>query len=247
MGRSFNTMTRRVETLLRGQRRLMAAVSHELRTPLARMRLELEMLRDQGAEEARLAELEHDIAEVDALVGEILESARLDQGVLALRIEPLEALPLVEDAVGLAGIEGREIRLDIPTDLPTFEGDRARLLRVLVNLLVNADRYTPPTAGIQVRVREASLGKGVRDALHFAVEDEGPGVPEEALASLFEPFFRVEQSRSRATGGLGLGLMLVRQIVEAHAGKVGARNRAEGGLEVSFLLPKRGRSGTNPG
>lgn len=243
MGRSFNTMTTHVETLLRGQRRLMAAVSHELRTPLARMRLELELLRDQGAQEQRIQSLESDIAEVDALVGEILESARLDQGVLALKMERLDALPLAEDAVGLSGIEGRDINLDISKDLPAFEGDRARLLRVLVNLLVNADRYTPPTARIRVHAERAELVSKEHEqvqALVFSVEDDGPGVPEASLSSLFEPFFRVEQSRSRATGGLGLGLMLVRQIVEAHGGRVEARNRAEGGLVICFWIPTRG-------
>jgi signal transduction histidine kinase len=237
MAATFNRMAQRVEALVRGQRRLMAAISHELRSPLARMRLTAELLRDAAAPEPRIASLEADIAEMDGLVGEILESARLEEGILALALEPVQLFGLVEDALAASGLEGRKATIDLSEDLVVV-ADRGRLMRVLSNLLSNAGRYTPE--GTELKVRASEEMEGSRPMIALVVEDDGPGVPEEALPQLFDPFFRVDPSRSRSTGGLGLGLMLVRQVVEAHEGRVEARNRPGGGLSVFVRLPKDG-------
>lgn len=230
IGLRFNRMARRVEALLTGQRELMAAVSHELRTPLSRMRLNLELLRDEGAAPARVEAIEADIEEVDALVGELLESARLHQGQLALRREEVALGPLVEEALGAVDLGARERRVEVQP--LTLLADRGRLLRVLRNLLSNVQRYTPPDARVQVR--------GWREGgeIAISVADSGPGLSEEERARIFEPFYRAEGSRSRVTGGLGLGLMLVRQIVEAHGGRVAAQANEGGGLRVELRLPR---------
>lgn len=230
IGRIFNRMADRVQGMVEGQRELMAAISHELRTPLARMRLQAELLREQGADERRVAALEADIAEVDGLIGELLESARLHQGMLALHREPVSVRPLVDEvrAEGLQG--GRPVTLDVPDGLQVH-ADRGRLARALRNLLQNVGRYTPESTPVTIAAWAHD------DGVHIVVADRGPGVPHEALDRLFDPFFRAEQSRSRSTGGLGLGLMLVRQIAEAHGGRVAARNRPGGGLEVELVLP----------
>lgn len=232
MGETFNRMAEQVEGLVRGQRDLMAAVSHELRTPLTRMRLQLELLRDAegGADPARLQALEADITAVDVLVGELLESARLDQGVMALRLAPADVAAMGAEALGAIDLGDRPVVFSVPAGLVVVL-DRRRVLRVLVNLLSNAARYTPADA-------ELTLAAGVEGGwLRLQVADRGPGVAPADRARLFDPFFRAEASRSRATGGLGLGLMLVRQIAEAHGGRVEAEAREGGGLSVSVWLP----------
>ncbi|MFH1468545.1 MAG: HAMP domain-containing sensor histidine kinase [Pseudomonadota bacterium] len=230
IGATFNRMAEQVAAMLRGQRRLVAGVSHELRTPLARMRLLTELMRDDGGDEQRLDALDAEIGAVDGLVGELLEAARLEEGTLALRREPLLVTELTEAALAAVDLGEREVAVQIPAGL-AVDGDRVRLVRVLSNLLSNTVRYTPHTA--HVSISAAVVG----DRACITVSDDGPGVPPEDLPQLFEPFFRSEQSRSRATGGLGLGLMLVKQIVEAHGGAVRAENRPAGGLAVSLEIP----------
>lgn len=232
IGATFNRMAARVQGLVDGQRELMAAVSHELRTPLTRMRLQAELLREQGADERRLQALEADIAEVDALVGELLESARLHQGQLALKVEELRLADLVDEAVASADLGSRPVSVDVPDGL-VLTADRTRLRRVLANLLSNVGKYTPADAAVDIRAAEQG------DEVLLVVADRGPGVPDDALDRLFDPFFRAEGSRSRRTGGLGLGLMLVRQVVEAHGGRVRAHHRDGGGLEIACHLPRR--------
>ena len=240
MAASFNEMASRVEDLVdaerrqaEAQRKLMGAVSHELRTPLARMRLQTELLRDGGAEPKRLDSLDRQIAEIDGLVGELVESLRLDRGVLALQVEPLDVGALLEACLADGVLEERPVTLEVAPDLH-LRADRKRLTRVLRNLLANVARHTPPEAGVLLRA------SGVDDCVEIEVRDHGPGVSAEHLPHLFEPFYRAEASRSRSTGGLGLGLMLVQQIVQAHGGTVRAENAADGGLRVRVRLPTEG-------
>lgn len=231
MGATFNRMAEQVEALVQGQRDLMAAVSHELRTPLARMRLQLAMLEDAGvADPSRLASLEADIAAMDGLVGELIESARLEQGVMALLREPVDLGLLCAEALGSVELGGRPVVFAVPDGL-VVPVDRKRLSRVLANLLSNAVRYTPEDAELTLAAED------VGGEVCLRVSDRGPGVTAAELPRLFEPFFRAEGSRSRTTGGLGLGLMLVRQIAEAHGGRVRAEARSGGGLSISVWLP----------
>lgn len=230
--RTFNQMADRVQQLVEGQRELMAAVSHELRTPLSRMRLQLAML--DGPETAgRVAALEADVAEVDALVEELLESARLHQGQLALQIAEVDAMALAVEALGSVDLGEREVTLAVDEGL-RFPGDARRLLRCLRNLLSNVGRYTPPDCPVTLRIEATPA------TVALTVADRGPGVAPAELGRLFEPFFRAEASRSKRTGGLGLGLMLVRQIAEAHGGTATASSRPGGGLAVVLALPRDG-------
>jgi signal transduction histidine kinase len=230
---TFNTMAVRVERLVNGQRDLMAAVSHELRTPLTRMRLTLELLSDTHDSTPRIEALNRDVTEIDALVSELLESARLHQGTLALAYGEVHADALFRKALAQVPLEPRAVHVHVDSSSPFF-GDEPRLIRCLTNLLSNVARYTPPDCTVRL--------KATADARHtwLTVEDSGPGVAPADRARLFEPFFRVEESRSRTTGGLGLGLMLVKQIVDAHAGSIEALESQDGGLLVRVGIPTAG-------
>lgn len=230
---TFNTMADRVQRLVHGQRDLMAAVSHELRTPLTRMRLMLELLPETPDPAPRIAALTADVDEVDALVGELLESARLHQGVLALDYSEVTIASLVARAQAQVPLSPRTVTLDLQVPEPVL-ADARRLLRCLTNLLANVVRYTPPDSAVTI---SASRAEGM---VWLAVADTGPGVGDADRARLFEPFFRAESSRSRATGGLGLGLMLVQQIAEAHGGRAEALPAPGGGLLVRVGIPSDG-------
>lgn len=224
VARAFNRMADRIDTLLRTERELMAGMSHELRTPLARLRLETELLRDAGAPAKRVDAMEGDLEELDGLIGQLLHLSRLQLGHQRLAEEPVDLLTLAESAREAADLAGHDVA--ITGEGGTVHADPVLLERVVLNLLQNAGRYAPEGTRVVVRV----------DAPRIVVEDEGPGVPEASLPRLFDPFWRAEGSRARETGGLGLGLMFVRQIVELHGGTVVAANRPEGGLRVTVDL-----------
>ncbi|HCH64235.1 MAG TPA: hypothetical protein DFR83_15635, partial [Deltaproteobacteria bacterium] len=227
---TFNTMADRVQHLVQGQRDLMAAVSHELRTPLTRMRLLLELLPDSNDPISRIQALTKDVNEVDALVSELLESAHLHRGTLALTYEEVAAGDLLQRALAQVDLGTRTVQVE-DTTKQNFFGDKRRLLRCLTNLLSNVARYTPNHCEVRIYASE--------DDSHtwLSVGDSGPGVATADRTRLFEPFFRAEGSRSRATGGLGLGLMLVKQIIDAHAGTIEALESPQGGLLVRMGIP----------
>ncbi|TNE86300.1 MAG: HAMP domain-containing protein [Deltaproteobacteria bacterium] len=219
MARSFNRMADRIDQLLRGEKALLAGVSHELRTPLSRLRLELELLRDQGAPAGRLDAMERDLAELDDLIAQLLAISRMQLGETPVQRESVDLRVLAEEASLLAKVE--DVRIEGEA---WVEADRALVLRALVNLLANAARYGAPPV-------EVALSEG-----GFEVRDHGAGVDPADLPHLFDPFFRGEGSRARSTGGLGLGLMLVAQVADLHGGSVSAENRPSGGLVVRVRL-----------
>lgn len=214
---AFNRMADRIDTLVRTERELMAGMSHDLRTPLSRLRLEVELLRDEGVSERRATAMEGDLAELDGLIGSLLQLSRLQIGLQGLDRQTVDLRVVAQRAAVTAQVQTEILGEGIT------EGDAELLHRAVVNLLQNVRRY----AGDVARVRIA--------AHQITVEDEGPGVPDEALPRLFEPFWRGEGSRSKSTGGLGLGLMFVRQVAELHGGTASARN-LDPGLAVTLDL-----------
>lgn len=222
--RAFNGMTDRIKSMLRTQQELMAGISHELRTPLARLRLETEILRDLGASESRLTAMDGDLSELDGLVGDLLEISRLELGAGLGVLQAVDLAELAAEAVRRWPTPNHSV--SVVGGSRTVQADPKRLLRVVGNLIQNAGKYAP--AGTAITVALEPRG--------FVVQDEGPGVPPTELESLFQPFYRGSKSSTHQGKGLGLGLMLVRQIVEAHGGRVTARNRETGGLEVRVAL-----------
>jgi len=227
-------MANRIQTMINGQKELMAGVSHELRSPLSRMKLSLELLRAQGADSGRLDQMQGEIDELDGMVEELLVASRLDLGSESLdpRAVPLDSL--LADAwnrvAASAAEAGMELDPDVGDGADAVTADPALAVRVLGNLFENAVRHGG-AGPIRVRARRAG------DRVQIRVADGGDGVDPDHLEHLFEPFYRADKSRSRKTGGTGLGLMIVRRAVEAHGGTVMAESTEAGGLAVVFDLP----------
>jgi signal transduction histidine kinase len=221
---SFNRTAARIESLVRSHQSLLANASHELRSPLARLKMALAMLGDApAAERPRLErEIDANIGELDALVEEVLLSSRLD----AAR-GPLERREPV-DLLGLAAEEAARVEASAGGEALRVPGDERLLRRALRNLLENARRYGGDEVEVQVARRA--------DRAEVLVDDRGPGVPEGDRERIFEAFFRLPGHAERS-GGVGLGLALVRQIAERHGGSVRCEPRAGGGSRFVLALP----------
>lgn len=225
VARAFNRMADRIDDMLRAEKEMMAGISHELRTPLARLRLELEILRDLDVSAKRLDAMDKDVEEVDHLIGELLELSRLSLGARGVDQETLDLLQVAKEALERHPLPKHEVQIEGAGTPVT--GDRARLVRVVGNLLQNAGKYAPAGSRVQVRVQGAQL----------EVEDDGPGVPDEDLPRLFEPFYRGAGVKRSSATGYGLGLMYARQVVELCGGEIEAGRGARGGLRVRLRLP----------
>jgi two-component system, OmpR family, sensor histidine kinase VicK len=217
-----------------------AAVSHELKTPLTAIRMYGEMLRDGiVASDAKRAEYyRHITAEserLSRLINNVLEFARLEKGTREVALVTAPVLPVVREATELVRphleAEGFVLEIDSDGDLPAVRFERDALLQVLFNLIDNAVKYTGDGAK-RIVLRLARDG----DTVRIVVRDHGPGVPAQHLAHVFEPFYRGEHELTRRSKGTGIGLALVRGLVERMGGRVRGRNGPDGGFEVTIAL-----------
>ncbi|TDJ46564.1 MAG: HAMP domain-containing protein [Gemmatimonadetes bacterium] len=218
----FNTMAREIAALLSNRTTLLAGISHDLRTPMARMRLAVELLGDE-VDPKLVARFEHNLEVMDELVGDALRFAR-GTGEPA---QPLLLRGYLEDIVESID-ESVQVQWHGDPELG-FSAAPGALRRVLQNLVSNALQH----GGDEVRV-VAYVGESVE--IH--VVDGGPGIPEEYRDKVFQPFFRLDRSRSQATGGSGLGLAIVQQLCQAQGWKVEIRTAASGGADVVLNLGK---------
>ena len=224
LARRFNEMASKVRELLAARTTLLAGVSHDLRTPLARMRLALAMLAEKPTPKL-IARLEKDIEEMDRLIGQVLSLARGMEREAAVEID----LPVLLTDMAAGAPDGR-VQVRVTPQSRHFPAPPSALRRVIGNLLDNALRY----GGDQpVELVGEQAGKMVR----IGVLDRGPGIPPEQMSAVFQPFHRVETSRSPTTGGAGLGLAIVRQLADSHGWQVDIGPRSEGGLEAWLTLP----------
>jgi signal transduction histidine kinase len=229
LAESFNDMAARIERQMADQRELLAAVSHELRTPLARMRVLTEILRDGGGDPKTLDQVDREVVELDALVGELLASSRLDFGQVTPR--PLDAGELAARALERGGLPARLLSSEL-TDT-ALVGDTTLLARALANLLDNARKHGQGVEALRLTEREGSLA--------FCVDDRGPGLLPGEETRIFEPFYRKDRGgEAREAGSLGLGLALVQRIARAHGGEAFAENRPGGGARVGFTVQRAG-------
>ena len=232
----FNRLAGALERNEELRRRGMADVSHELRTPVAVARAELDALIDgiRPCTKERLEQIQGRLLDLARLLDDLYDLALSDAGALAYRHAPLDLGEILETAVGDSRAafadKGIELRLESDEELLMI-GDRGRLRQVLDNLLGNSLRYTDP--GGFTRIEAMRIG----DEIKVSVSDSPPGVTPEAMARLFDRFYRVEESRSRAKGGAGLGLAICRNIVEAHRGSISADSAEPGGLAIEIRLP----------
>ena len=233
LSRAFDEMAGRIETLLSAERRLLQDVSHELRSPLARLEVAVELAGTSEDPGPSLGRIRRDIARLSVLVNELLQLTRAEGDRAALVLEPIQLddllRSLVDDCALEAQAKGCRLELDV-NEACTVPGEWELLHRAIENVVRNAIRHAPEETAVSVRLdlRE--------DVAVVTVNDRGPGVPTEHLAAIFQPFFRVEGHRSRASGGVGLGLAIARRSIELHQGRIGAQ-RAEPGLQVSIELP----------
>ncbi len=238
---AMDHMAERLAALIESQRSLLRDVSHELRTPLARLQAALGLVRQRGGTigDIELERFERETERLSDLIGGILSFSRLDSGVEAARREAVSLEQMLRDVIADTAAEaehgGCTLHLDAGEELP-FAGDPLLLHSAFENVLRNAVRHAPAASEIHI----AAAGDDDNNAYVIAIEDRGPGVPEEMLERIFEPFVRVDEARATQSGGFGLGLAIARRAVLAHGGSIGAHNRPEGGLAVTIRLPKRG-------
>ena len=238
LARAFNSMTKQVQELLRTQQEMIHAVSHELRTPVARIRFGMQMIEDMvedGFTQKQLKGIDNDIQELDELVDEILTYARLGQESLTLDYEHVQVMPLVQDVVDGLKVLKPELTLEVK-HLNPIEGDDAEIevryfQRAVQNLVSNACRYA------QTSIRVSCYMEA--DSVRIDVEDDGPGIPETDWERVFTPFSRLDDSRTRETGGYGLGLSIVRRITYWHQGSAMVdRSETLGGARFSLIFPR---------
>jgi len=220
------------------QRNFIDAVTHELYTPLASLRLYLDTLRGQALDETRRQEfldiMTEDLERLQRTINQILQAAQTE--VRRSRGESVDLGALLRDCIGEArdryGLEDNSVRLELP-GRAWVRGDIEQLRVAFRNLIENAIRYAGPKIDVDVRVR--SSGR----KLEVEVEDQGPGIPPNALGRIFQRFQRLSQDTVRATRGLGLGLYIVRNVVRAHGGSVRAESEGEGkGSRFIVTLPR---------
>jgi signal transduction histidine kinase len=233
VGRAFDEMADRTARVLRSQRQLMGDVSHELRTPLARIRVALELAaEDPVAAKDVLADVGADLDEIDQLIGDILTTARLDSDHAKI---DREATSLVE----LADRAARRFKVRHPTrtleraqgDDRAIQCDPLLLRRALDNLLDNAAKYSDPTTPVMLAIQPKD------STVAFEIVDRGIGMSAADLARAFTPFWRSDDSRTRKTGGVGLGLALARRIARAHGGDVSLSSHPGQGTTARLEVP----------
>jgi len=224
---SFNTMSGKIQDMVHSREQLLLDVSHELRSTLTRIRLALEMLEDGEGKTAIL----DDVRDLDKMIAELLEGERLSSPHGGLRRAPCSLTDLLNEVSREFAQRSPGIRLQIPPSPVSLALDVERMRTALRNLIDNALRYSE---GISIPV-ELSLEENADD-LVIRIRDRGPGIPAEDQPFLFEPFYRVDKSRSKETGGYGLGLNLVHKIITAHGGRIELDSRLGEGTRISVFL-----------
>lgn len=246
LGQTFDEMADRVQELRRSEKELLANVAHELRTPLARVRVALDIARetdDPVVGREIIEELGIDLSELETLIDDLLTAARLEASFsnraaagFALHLQSINC----DELLGGVAEHFRKLHperafdVQLQGELSTVAGDPVLCRRALSNLLENAHKYSPDQASpITLRAEADEF------VVHIEVLDRGLGIEAAALDRVFEPFFRAEQSRTRAAGGVGLGLSLARRIAQAHGGEIQIESELGVGTCARVTLPRR--------
>ena len=240
LGRDFNLMASRIESLVGAQRRLLGDISHELRSPLARQGVALGLARRKAGPDASgaLDRIEREGERLNEMIGQLLTLTQLESGIHALENAKIDLSALVSDIADDADFEARDRNRSVQfvNNEPTSIKGAPQMIRSAIeNVVRNAVRHTAEGSAVEVSLSSESVnGAGV--AL-VKVRDHGQGVPEDAIEEIFRPFYRVEPDRDRKTGGVGLGLSIAARAVRLHDGTIKAFNPKDGGLVVEIRLP----------
>ena len=226
---AFNQMSERIREMLLAREQLLLDVSHELRSPLTRMKVALEFIPEDDSRESLL----DDVQEMEQMVTEILETARLKSEYGQLNLQKTDLVKLIQDICIIFEGQTPGIRFEnAPETCQTF-ADAEQIETVLKNLLTNALKYSPAeNAPVEIRLKKSDAGTLIE------IQDHGPGIQDGGLDLIFEPFYRTDKSRNRETGGYGLGLSLCKTIIEAHGGTIDVQSNTGKGAMFSLHLPK---------
>ncbi|MGH9844399.1 MAG: ATP-binding protein [Blastocatellia bacterium] len=236
LGADFDRMAEQIESLLNLQRRLLGDISHELRSPLTRLNLALGVARHRAGEPAARAHdrIEREAERLNELIGQLLTLTELESGEQPVKREPIHLAELIRAIAADAEFEAhnlnRAVQVVAVTDC-TVNGDEWLLRSAIENIVRNAIRHTAERTAVEITLSCRHT------AITISVRDHGSGVPEESLAQLFRPFYRVDDARDRQAGGTGLGLSITERAVRLHGGTVQASNAPGGGLIIDLRLP----------
>lgn len=234
----FDRMAEQLEELMNSKERLLQDISHELRSPLARLQIAIELGRKKAGDlaETQFSRMEVECLRLNTLIGEILEFARLDKSITQLHRTVVNLPEMLAQIIDDANFELRDTQpgvfLHEKQNCQLYLDDRL-IHRAIENIIRNALRYSAPNPKIDVSISY----NNDHSQIWIDIADNGPGVPEEQLEKIFNPFYRVDTSREKKTGGYGLGLSIAQQAIKLHNGNISAINRKEGGLLVRISLP----------
>jgi two-component system sensor histidine kinase CpxA len=228
---AINHMTSRLGGFVKGQKRFLGDVAHELGSPIARIQLGLGILehRVDATNRKQVADVMEDVTHMSNLVNELLSFSRAEMDTAKVMLKTVELLPVLQRAVQRESMPTTEIITKIDSKIQVI-ADPELLARALANIIRNAVTYAGDTGPIHVSAKRE------KNKTKIQVKDSGPGVPDDLLEQLFEPFFRPEPSRDRCSGGVGLGLAIVKTCIETCKGTVSARNLKPKGFEVTITL-----------
>lgn len=240
LGFTFNRMTDRVQEMIAQQRAFVDNAAHELRSPLTSLRLRIEMLQtraknDVELRERYLSQMEHEVGYLQRMVDHLLSLASVENNPSVTALTPLDLAPLLYDvADSMSEVlrhAGLEFKTDLPDHLPTVQANADQITIMLRNLIDNAIKYTPRGGTISFTAKSQPA------EIEITVADSGVGIPADAMSHIFDRFYRVDVSHSRAQGGTGLGLSLVQAIAQAHHGRIDAESRVNQGSTFTIYLP----------
>lgn len=234
----FDRMAEQLEAIVNSKQRLLQDISHELRSPLARLNIAIELAKNKTGSlaETEFSRMETESYRLNALIGEILEFARLDKSIAALHLTSVDLPELLNTIIHDANYEfgGSSERIKAGQIQPCqLYLDKKLMHRAIENILRNALRYSDKPVVVSLEHDSA------QEHVFIKIKDRGPGVPENQLKKIFNPFYRVDTSREKKTGGYGLGLAIASQATKLHQGRITAENRKGGGLSVCIVLPAK--------
>lgn len=234
----FDSMAAQLETIMNSKTRLLQDISHELRSPLARLQIAIELGKKKAGSlaNAEFSRMQMECLQLNQLIREILECARLNKPLGQLHRTPVNLSKLLKQMIEDALFEFKDMKPQIrfhETPVSELFIDERLFYRAVENILRNAIRYASPNPQVTISL----YANKNNTEIYLEIEDNGPGVPEEQLEWIFNPFYRVDSSREKKTGGYGLGLAIAQQAIKLHQGSIQAINRANGGFLVRIMLP----------